>query len=84
MLDTVHLFPKTHTFNLNRQRKSRNPDVENIAYFRSALLSQNQRARVCTTKVGDHVISDISHKDCLPLSRAWSKARCDRMEGLQM
>jgi hypothetical protein len=44
MLDTVNLFPQIHTFNLNRHRKSCNPDIENIAYFRSALLSQNKCA----------------------------------------
>ena len=68
MLDTVHLFPKTHAFNLNRQRKSCNPDIENIAYFRSAFLPQNKRARVCATKVDDNVLSDISHADIRPFS----------------
>ena len=44
MLYTVHLFPEIHTFNLNRHRMSCNSEVENIAYFRSALVSQDNGA----------------------------------------
>ena len=44
MLDTVHLFPKIHAFDLNRHGMSCNPDIENIAYFWGALVSQDESA----------------------------------------
>ena len=44
MLYTVGLFPKIHTVNLNRHRMSHNPDVQNIADFRSTLASQDNCA----------------------------------------
>jgi len=44
MLDTVYLFPVTHAFNQNRHGMSCNPDIDNISYFRVALLSQDDGA----------------------------------------
>ena len=83
MLYTVHLFPKIHSVNLNRYRMSCNPDIQNIADFRGTLASQDKSTGVLVTEVADDVISDIFHSAFLPFSRARSKARCDRMEGLQ-
>jgi hypothetical protein len=44
MLDTVYLFPKIHTVDLNRHRESCNADIQNIAGFRGTLASQDNGA----------------------------------------
>ena len=59
VLDTVHLFPKVDTVDLNRHRTSCNPDIQNIANFRGTFASQDKTARVLVAEVADDVIGDI-------------------------
>jgi hypothetical protein len=63
MLYAVHLFPKIHTVNLNRHRKSCKPDIQNIADFRGILAAQDNGAGVLVAAVADNVICDILHAE---------------------